>query len=142
MKYIYTFTIFFVFFSCNSPEKMEQTETSENEKADSITEVKPEISEEDKCISLVDTLPEINSLAEEIENNSNEKNHLTIWVAAKPSETKIKYYWVKVGEENRDNITTLLNFYVDPRHEEVLYYDVVNDTLITLEEWRNENLKE
>jgi hypothetical protein len=89
---------------------------------------------------MVEVLPEVNSLAEEIEMNSNGKNHLTIWMAADPSETKIKYYWVKVGEDNGDNIATLMNFYVDPKQEEVLYYDIVNDTLVSLEIWR-ENLK-
>lgn len=108
------------------------------------TEQKPKIniSEEDKCISLVDTLPEIFSLRNNIEITTKNLNSMVIWVYANPSETKIKYYWVKVGEDNRDNIATIYNFYVDPKLEEVLFYDVVNDNLITLEEWRNENLKE
>ncbi len=44
---------------------------------------------------------------------------------------------MKVDEDNGNNIATLLNFYVDPRHDEVLYYNVVNENLIPLEEWRN-----
>jgi len=142
MKTIFLIALSLIIFACNSSKKKEPAEKSENKNADSITEVKPAISDEDKCVSLVEILPEVNSLADEISKNSKDKNHLTIWIAADPTETKIKYYWVKVGEDNGDNIATLLNFYVDPKLEDVLYYDVVNDTLITLEEWRNENLKE
>jgi hypothetical protein len=141
MKTILLIVLSIFIFSCNSPEKKEITEISENEKPDSITEVKPAISDEDKCVSMVEILPEVNSLADEISKNSQDKNHLSIWIAADPIETKIKYYWVKVGEDNGDNIATLLNFYVDPRHDEVLYYDVVGDTLITLKEWREKTFK-
>lgn len=137
MKTIFLLTFSLLFFCCNSPKKKESTEKTENKKTDTIAEVKPAIAEEDKCVSIIDTLPEISALANNIEEKSKGKNHLTIWMAADPSETKIKYYWVKVGEDNGDNIATLFNFYVDPKHDEVLYYDVVNDTLITLEEWRS-----
>lgn len=128
--------------SCNSPEKKEPIEKSENNKTDSIAEVKPAISDEDKCVSMVEGLPEVNSLADEIEKNSKGKNHLSIWIAADPSETKIKYYWVKVGEDNGENVATLLNFYVDPKHDEILFYDMVNDSLTILDVWRNNAVKE
>ncbi len=139
MKIIHILAILGLIFSCHSPEKKEPTENSENRNSDTVTEVKPKISEEDKCVSLIEVLPEVNSLADEIEKNSQDKNHLTIWIAADPSETKIKYFWVKVGEDNGDNIVTLHNFYVDPKRDEVLYYDVVNDTLVTMEYWRKLN---
>jgi hypothetical protein len=141
MKTLILISLSIFIFSCNSPEKMDQTEKLETKKPDTISEVKPKISEEDKCVSLIEVLPEVNSLADEISKNSQDKNHLTIWIAADPTETKIKYYWVKVGEDNGDNIATLLNFYVDPRHDEVLYYDVVNDSLVSLEFWRANILK-
>lgn len=141
MKSIYLLFIISFVISCQSPEKKETVDENKNKQTDSIVAVKTEISDEDKCVSLIDTLPEIEALVDNIAKNSQEKNHLTIWIAADPSETKIKYYWVKVGEDNGENIATLYNFYVDPKLDQVLYYDVVNDTLITLEEWRSGKFK-
>lgn len=119
--------------SDNKPEKLESSK-------DTLTDPQPELNAEDKCISLVEKLPEVIELGEQINENSKEKNHLTLWVAADPSETKIKYYWIKAGEDNGYNIATLLNFYVNPNSEEILFYDIVNDTLVNLDFWR-EKLK-
>jgi hypothetical protein len=120
-------------FSCTASENKDEPQ---KENSQSKIERTDSVSIEEKCISLIDTLAEVVLLATKIELTTKNHNYLSIWVAAKPSETKIKYYWVKVGEDNGDNIVTHLNFYVDPKSEEVLFYDIMKDTLMSLEYWR------
>lgn len=134
--YFLLFTLIIIS-ACQSKIKSDnKTEKVESAK-DSTNTTQPELNLEDKCISLVEILPEVIELGEQIDKNSKEKNYLTLWIAADPSETKIKYYWVKAGEDNGYNIVTHLNFYVNPKSEEILFYDIINDTLVSLEFWRN-----
>lgn len=133
MNQISFFIVLCFFISCSN-QKEERKETTEEASGEKIQ--KDTIPDKDKCIRMVSLLPEVQNLALNIETTTKAHNRLAIWIAADPSETKIKYYWVKAGEDNGDNIVTHMHFYVDPKHNEVLFYDVVNDTLVSLEYWR------
>ncbi len=116
---------------------------SSSKKPDSIdsTSAIEKINPEEKVVELVENLPEVKKRMEEIDLNSHHKNILNIWISDGPEITKLKYYLVKVGEDNGVNTVTLFNFYVDPVSEEILFYDVIRDTLLHLEYWRDINEK-
>jgi tRNA A37 threonylcarbamoyladenosine biosynthesis protein TsaE len=60
---------------------------------------------------------------------------LELWFAARPDENT-PYYWVKAGEDNGMSLVTHFDFYVYPKTMEVKFYDVVEDKVLTLAEWR------
>lgn len=122
-------------YSCQETESKVESSNLEYKSKDSSSIIE-KFNPEKWAIEMIRNLAEVRILIEEIRLNSNEKNHLTIWTAGGPETTKLKYYWVKVGEDNGENTVTLLNFYVDPISENILYYDVVKDSLVKLEDWR------
>lgn len=94
---------------------------------------------EDKIYDLVAALPEVEERGDYIEKHTNGVRHLRIWIYQTPKETKRKYYWVKVGEDNGINFVSHFNFYVDSETYEIRFFDTVKNTVISLDDWRKEN---
>ncbi len=89
--------------------------------------------------SVIDTimaLQEVKQRAHFIENETKEKRHLAVFIASEPDSVN-SYYWIKVGEDNGDAFATHFNFFVYPDSMCIMYYDVVEDAEVSLEEWRD-----
>lgn len=138
MNKLFFFGIILFFWSCSSENKKETVLEEKSVDAHPINEDSiRQLELEEKTVNLVDTIKEVVLYGDLLMSTTKiNPPTLTIWIAATPDETQINYYWLKVGEDNGTNIVTQFNFYVDPVREQVLYYDVVNDTLLTLEDWR------
>lgn len=120
-------------FSCGETGTNEKSDSKKSESKDSATATQ-KINLDEKVVYLIEELEEVQKLMKEIDYNSKGKSRLCIWVSDGPEITKMKYYWVKVGEDNGENVATLLNFYVDPVSEKILFYNVIEDTLLELED--------
>ncbi len=83
-------------------------------------------------------LPEIKQSAGEIERATGGKRRLQVWVNDTPHLPDQPYYIVSTGEDNGSSLVTENTFYVYTHPARVLYYDVVNDTAISLADWRKE----
>ena len=90
---------------------------------------------ENKVFDAVYNVPEVKARVDEFDQQTKGKRHMQFMIAERPS-VKLKYYWVKVMEDNEFNYATDFHFMVDPKSMEVKYYDVVNDTIIDLVTWR------
>lgn len=64
---------------------------------------------------------------------------ITTIVKQKPSAT-FEYYWVQVGISDKIRFTPDMNFYVSPSGA-IVYLDTRNDSLYTIEAWRNKRKK-
>jgi hypothetical protein len=91
---------------------------------------------EDKLLNLIYNLPEVKERANYVEKQTNGERHLNITIIQTPEEPDDKSYWLKVGEDNGTNFVTHFTFSVNPDTFEVKYYDVINDTLVSLATWR------
>jgi len=89
---------------------------------------------EQKMIDTVSKLPDVKARSKLIETNSLGNRHLRIWVAGKPDAQK--FYWIAVGEGHGKNEVTHFNFHVYPDSTRILFYDVINEREMPLEEWR------
>lgn len=140
--YLAPFLIIVLFFS-GCLEHMQQTTVNMNTDSTLSRQVKTEIVDtnmteeklEEKIIDTIFSLKEVKEREEYIERETKGVRHMTIWVAEKPTE-KNKCYWIKAGEDNGTNLVTHYNFVVYPDSMRIMYYDVVNDQQITLDEWR------
>ena len=91
---------------------------------------------EDKIIDTIFKLKEVIKWSKYLEKQTIGKRHAKLWFADKPKLSDKKYYWVKVGEDNRTNYVSEFNFYVYPDSMRIMYYDTPNDIELTLDEWR------
>jgi len=96
---------------------------------------------ENKIVDSIIKLKEVKQRAKYIERVTNGKRHLSIVVYDTPSK-EVPYYWVKAWEDNGSNYVTHFNFYVYPSPFEIKFYDTVDDTMISLKEWRRRMKKE
>jgi len=87
-----------------------------------------------KMIDTVSKLPFVKERTKLIETNSRGNRHVRIWVAGKPDARK--FYWIAVGEGFGKNEVTHFNFHVYPDPSRILFYDVLNEREIPLDEWR------
>lgn len=90
---------------------------------------------EDMVIDKVFDIPEVKERAEYIKKETNDQRNLKIWIAARPNNND-DYYWVKAGEDNGMSLVTHFDFYVYPKTMSVKFYDVVEDKVLSLSEWR------
>ncbi len=95
---------------------------------------------ENKILDTIMNLSEVKARAKYVRTKTNGKRKLQYTIWEKPAKQN-PYYWVKVMEDNGTSYYTHFNFYVYPKSFAIQYYDVVNDTAITLLEWRK-NYKE
>lgn len=91
---------------------------------------------EDKMMDTIFNLKEVQERAKYIEGQTNGKRHLKVWLADTPNLPTTHYYWIKVGEDNGTNLVTHFNFYVYLDSMRIMYYDIPNDSALTLDEWR------
>lgn len=97
-------------------------------------EAKPNPTAEDKIVQLVLDLPEIQKMDESIRKKSNGKRGLKAYVSNRPSDDE-EYYTVSVAEDNGQALATYYTFHIYPDYS-IQYYDVINDSEMTLKEWR------
>ena len=80
----------------------------------------------------IGTIPEVIQL----NKRSDSINIVTIWVKQVP-DTTLKYYVAQAGYTHPERFEPVYTFYVVPNKLDVLYYDTVTDSLLTLEQWRS-----
>jgi hypothetical protein len=90
---------------------------------------------EDQIVNLIMNLEEVKQKAKEVETLSHGKRHLSSYIENSPTTTD-PYYWVKVAEDNGDSYVTYYTFAVNSKTQSIKYYDVVNDSLVSLSQWR------
>lgn len=90
---------------------------------------------DDIAIDQIMALPEIKQKNIEVETNSKGKRHLSGYVVNLPT-SKDPYYWVDIAEDNGDSYVTYYTFAVDNRDLDIKYYDPLQDSLISIEQWR------
>ncbi|MBS7567068.1 hypothetical protein KHS38_21870 [Mucilaginibacter sp. Bleaf8] len=97
---------------------------------------KAALNEEDKVVNLIMDLEEVKSKSAQVEKASQGKRHLATYVETPPSNTDPDY-WVKVAEDNGSNYVTYYTFAVNGKTLQIRYYDVAQDSLISIKEWRS-----
>lgn len=93
-----------------------------------------------KILDTIASLPETKERANYIQEQTKGKRSLAYQIFASP-DSSTDDYWVKAVEDNGDSYVTHFNFYVNPVSFQIKYLDIVNDTAITLEEWRRQSKK-
>jgi hypothetical protein len=84
----------------------------------------------------VENLPEYKALKRQfLKLNHDTSNHFAVLLAARPN-SSIRYYSVKLGENNAYRFHTWEQFYVDPKNLTITYYDIISDSVLTLNQWR------
>lgn len=91
--------------------------------------------EEDRIVNLIMDLDEVKRKDSIVVKLSKGKRRLSTYVEAIPTATD-PYYWVKVAEDNGGSYVTYYSFAVHPKTYQVSYYDVTQDSLITIDQWR------
>ena len=87
---------------------------------------------EDRVMKAVLELPEVKKLAKD-----NEKKTGPIMAVIKQRpRPRTPYYWVGVGFDQPEMFTTYLHFYVEPKRLKISYFDVINNKVLSLEQWR------
>ncbi len=86
---------------------------------------------EDTIINKVFDLEKVKERTEHLARNTKPSRKLSAIIIKRPSNDS-NYYWVKVIEDNGCSYTTHFIFRVDPKTLEVLCYDPVQDTLISV----------
>lgn len=141
MKQIFlTFLLFGLLTSCNNSEEKAVIKTTKK-----TLEIKDESSkvaiydtvvskEESKIWDSIFKLPEVKSRIKYVDSVTQGKRRLHVWTFKKPDK-KDNFYWIKVSENNGSFTVAHFNFFVYPKNE-IKYFDTVNDSILTLDEWR------
>ena len=90
---------------------------------------------EEAAIDRVMDLEEVKRKDAEVKKLSKGKRHLSVYVETPPTPTD-SYYWIKVAEDNGGSYVTCYTFAVDSKTRDVRYYDPMQDSLLTIEDWR------
>ncbi|MFA9399025.1 MAG: hypothetical protein ACERKV_12290 [Clostridiaceae bacterium] len=133
----------------NNIEK-ESEENIENEKEENI-EKKSEENVEDKSEKILLNSNEdiVNYLVENVEEvktlkesyNSNENFNFVIYIEREPDKNSSDiyqkdYYLIYVGESSSDHSNNIYRFAVNKDDMDIVYYDVITDGYLSLEDWR------
>lgn len=94
--------------------------------------------EENKVYKLIFDLIETKCYFRKIDSLYQNKAHAIVIIASKPTKEE-PYYWVQVGVNDGNRIVPEYNFYVYPKKMKVMFYDTLNDRILTLKQWRNLN---
>jgi hypothetical protein len=70
-----------------------------------------------------------------IMKESNGKRRLSTYVETLPTVAD-PYYWVKVAEDNGGSFVTYYSFGVQAKTHAIVFYDVMQDSLFSLSQWR------
>jgi hypothetical protein len=107
------------------------------------TEVKiqnKDSAKDEELMSKVMDLPEVKRANVFIDSISNHKHGISIMIISRPDKTQ-DYYDVLLGYNNDFRFETYFNFYVYTPKLDIKYYNVIGDTIISLDEWRNKRAK-
>lgn len=122
--------LLYILFGCNQTSSHSESIT----KTDTAKLDQNEIQE--KIIDTIFKLTEVRTKAAYIEEQTNGKRHLKIWIVDTLNTDKQKYYLVKAGEYNGITLVTHFNFHVYPDQMRIMYYDTNTDRELTLDEWK------
>ena len=115
--------------ACQSPQKKEAVKHRQKT-------IKPAVTnEEDQVVSLIMNLDEVKRKDSLVKKESKGKRNLSTYVETPPTAAD-PYYWVKVAEDNGGSYVTYYSFGVQAKTHAIKYYDVVQDSLISLSQWR------
>jgi len=93
-----------------------------------------------KVVDLIFALPEVKAECKYVETASKGKRHLGAFVNQKPTynpkDSRAKYYWIKIWEDNGVCFVTHRHFFVNPKTMNILYLDTSTDSLMSLNVWR------
>jgi hypothetical protein len=118
-----------VLVSCQSSPKKESSPMPDKV-------IKPvETNPEDAVVNLIMNLEEVKRKGIEVSRVSKGKRHLVGYVETSPTKVDPQY-WVKVGEDNGDSYVAYYTFAVHSKTRDIRYYDPIQDSLMTIEEWR------
>jgi hypothetical protein len=92
--------------------------------------------EEELIIDSINRLKEVIDRGEYVKKQSKGARHLQFLVWERPTIDQ-PYYWIKVMEDNGSSKYTHFDFYARFRPFQLMYYDIVNDTVLDLTTWRN-----
>jgi hypothetical protein len=87
------------------------------------------------------TIKEVNERNSYVKEQSKNKRELMVYINGTPDELNEDYYWVKVAEDNGNAYFTHFDFFIYPNWS-IKFYDRVKDKELTLDEWREELMKE
>ena len=98
----------------------------------------PSTPERDRIIQLITALPEIVD-----EKKTFEKSHIrmAVYIDKIPDKHQ-KYYYVTIAEDQHDRLMPHQTFLVDPKTNEINYWDKLNDKVISLKLWRKHHYKD
>jgi hypothetical protein len=116
--------------SCDSSQKKEVNKS----KPLAVTK-KPALNREDEIINLIVNLEEVKRKTAEVKKLSKGKRTLSTYIENTPTD-KDPYYWVKVSEDNGGSLVAYYTFAVDPKTRNISYYDNMQDSMISLDQWR------
>lgn len=85
-------------------------------------------------------IKEVKKLNKNIIKTSKNTRKLSLILCKEPEENA-KYYWIKVAEDNGSNFVTYFHFFVYPTDWKIKFYNVINDEVIELQEWRKLKLQ-
>jgi hypothetical protein len=91
---------------------------------------------EDEAVILISNLEEVQRKNELVAKNSQGKRHLSTYVETLPT-LKDPNYYVKLAEDNGGSYVTYYIFAVHSKTKDISFYDVVNETLVSLNTWRH-----
>lgn len=87
-------------------------------------------------------LPETKSLEETLRNTKRKNKNVLFFGYLRKDRPGLNYYYVQVGEDNDFAFVSHFTLLIYPVTKRILYYDILNDTLIQLDTWRmNRKLK-
>lgn len=117
-----------------------QNDLNRNNQGSSLEEKSKENNTQSVIDYLGKTVPEISDFGEQIKKNSNGKVSLIMRIDKEPNNDSDdqyrEYYLIYVGENHPDHTVRWNSFYVHKDLNEVLVYDVLTDSAISLEKWR------
>jgi len=132
MKNIFSFLILILFISCENKQETTNTQpTTEVPK----TETPEIVTIEDRIFNEILALDEIKAYNKYLDSLKGKEAKTTFIISEKPTKES-PYYVVKYGFTDEDHFVSEFLFYVYPEPFEIKYFDVVDDTAISIEEWR------
>jgi hypothetical protein len=119
---------------CFTLTSCEQGKKSKPKKVTQATIAKTP-NQEQQIVDLIMNLDEVKRKRAQVEKESNGKRTLVTYVENPPNDNDPNY-WVKVAEDNGDNLVAYYTFAVDDKSRTINYYDNSRDSLISLDMWR------
>lgn len=135
-KFYLFFLVISVMISCQQSPKKEKSKTDIKPKTESAA-----LNQEDQLIKLITDLDEVKRKSIQVKKESNGKRHLSTYMDDSPAADDTDY-WMKVAEDNGDSYVTYYTFAVDKKTRQIRFYDVLQDSLISLNQWRKTTVSE